>query len=256
MIVSNRQRIDQALQYISVSLAPIVDEVLTEKFGTSDWPEAWSKQAKGKGFISRDDPATYLRAITDLWYPTFSNRFDHDVRSWAGELRTVRNKWAHGKSFSDQRTKRALETAALLLAELNKPELAAKVEKRLPAAAEKLTPAVPNILIDPALIKDTVEWIPTHLVVTAGSRMGTRIPLDQSPITIGRSPDSVLVLPDDYASSRHAEIYQNGDKWFVKDMGSTNGTYVGDQPIYSETYLGPGMSVRIGGTVLELQHWR
>jgi len=94
---------------------------------------------------------------------------------------------------------------------------------------------------------------PTSVVVTDGSLRGTKIALAQSPVLIGRSPDSTLVLTDDYASTRHARLFPKDGKWFVEDLGSTNGTYLGDQKLTAPTQVQPGTRLRIGRTVLELR---
>ena len=44
--------------------------------------------------------------------------------------------------------------------------------------------------------------------------------------TIGRRPDNSLQIEDASISSRHAEIYFENNAFFVKDQGSTNGTYL------------------------------
>lgn len=94
---------------------------------------------------------------------------------------------------------------------------------------------------------------PTRLVVTQGPLTGTTLPLSGSSILIGRAPSCTLVLDDDYSSSRHARIFPQGDQWFVEDLGSTNGTYLGDQRISSPAQLAPGVGVQIGRSVVELQ---
>lgn len=94
---------------------------------------------------------------------------------------------------------------------------------------------------------------PTRLVVTAGPLTGTTLPLSTSSILIGRAPSCTLVLDDDYSSSRHARIFPQGDQWYVEDLGSTNGTFLGDQPVSSPTFLPPGVGVQIGRSVVELQ---
>ena len=94
---------------------------------------------------------------------------------------------------------------------------------------------------------------PTRLVVTAGPLTGTTLPLGASSILIGRAPGCTLVLDDDYSSSRHARIFPQGDQWFVEDLGSTNGTFIGDRQISGPAPLRPGVGVQIGRSVVELQ---
>ncbi len=94
---------------------------------------------------------------------------------------------------------------------------------------------------------------PTRLVVTEGALRGTILPLGSSSVLVGRSPSCTLVLDDDYSSSRHARLFQQGDQWFVEDLGSTNGTFVGDHRVESPTPVPTGTPVRIGRSVVELQ---
>lgn len=90
------------------------------------------------------------------------------------------------------------------------------------------------------------------LVVTDGPLSGTVIPLGTSQITLGRAPDSTIVIDDDFASSRHARIYPSEGAWIVEDLGSTNGTWIERARITSPTALPPGAPLRIGRTTLQL----
>jgi pSer/pThr/pTyr-binding forkhead associated (FHA) protein len=92
-----------------------------------------------------------------------------------------------------------------------------------------------------------------QLVVTAGARAGTRITLGEAPITIGRAEDSTLVITDDYASARHARLVPRNGQWLLEDLGSTNGTYLGQHKLNGPTPLEVGVPIRIGRTVLELR---
>ncbi|MBD7980210.1 MULTISPECIES: FHA domain-containing protein FhaB/FipA [Oerskovia] len=94
---------------------------------------------------------------------------------------------------------------------------------------------------------------PTRLVVTAGPLRGTTVPLSASSILLGRAPSCTLVLDDDYSSSRHARIFPQGGTWYVEDLGSTNGTYINEQRITGIQPLAPGVSVRVGQSIVELQ---
>jgi pSer/pThr/pTyr-binding forkhead associated (FHA) protein len=90
-------------------------------------------------------------------------------------------------------------------------------------------------------------------VVTEGPLRGTTLPLGSSAVLIGRAPSCTLVLDDDYASSRHARVYPEGDQWLVEDMGSTTGTVLDDQKVTAPVPVRAGAQIRIGQSVLELQ---
>jgi len=94
---------------------------------------------------------------------------------------------------------------------------------------------------------------PTHLIVVEGDNTGARAELSQAPLLIGRGSDAAIKLDDDYVSTRHARVAASGDEWFVEDLGSTNGTYVGAARITQPTTIGLGNQVRIGKTILELR---
>ena len=97
------------------------------------------------------------------------------------------------------------------------------------------------------------SMVPAILVVTAGSLAGTRLRLGSGTILIGRAEDSTLVLDDDYASTRHARIVQQGNGYAVEDLGSTNGTYLDRARVTAPTPVPVGVPIRIGRTVLELR---
>jgi len=94
---------------------------------------------------------------------------------------------------------------------------------------------------------------PTHLIVVEGDNPGTRAELADAPLLIGRGSDAAIKLDDDYVSTRHARVAASGDEWFVEDLGSTNGTYVGPVRITGPTTIAPGIQVRVGKTILELK---
>lgn len=95
--------------------------------------------------------------------------------------------------------------------------------------------------------------VPSTLVVTQGALSGTTVRLGDSPVTLGRSQDSTIVLDDDYVSSRHARFFPREGQWLVEDMGSTNGTYIDRTKVTSATLVKIGVPIRIGKTVVELR---
>ena len=92
-----------------------------------------------------------------------------------------------------------------------------------------------------------------ELVVTEGPLQGTRVQLASSPILLGRAQEATLVLEDDYASGRHARLFPQGSRWFVEDLGSTNGTFLADAQLTRALPVEPGVPIRIGKTVIELR---
>lgn len=86
-----------------------------------------------------------------------------------------------------------------------------------------------------------------NIVVTSGRLAGTRIPLGDNDILIGRNADCHLVLDDDFSSGHHARIFPAQNGWGVEDLGSTNGTFVNGERVDSE-HLRDGDQVTIGRT--------
>ena len=79
------------------------------------------------------------------------------------------------------------------------------------------------------------------------------IPLEGAQITLGRAPDSTIVIDDDYASSRHARIYESEGAWVAEDLGSTNGTWIDRTRLTTPTVLPIGAPLRVGRTTLVIQ---
>lgn len=94
---------------------------------------------------------------------------------------------------------------------------------------------------------------PSALHVVSGANQGQSVPLGEGPILLGRGTDAAIRLDDDYVSTRHARFATNGEQWFVEDLGSTNGTYIGSQRVSTPVPVGLGIQVRVGKTVVELR---
>lgn len=67
---------------------------------------------------------------------------------------------------------------------------------------------------------------------------------------LGRGPECSICLDDVRASRQHAEIYKRGGNYFLRDIGSTNGTFVGGVQVVEPVMLEDGVEVSIGETTL------
>jgi pSer/pThr/pTyr-binding forkhead associated (FHA) protein len=72
-------------------------------------------------------------------------------------------------------------------------------------------------------------------------------------LQVGRAEACQIQLPDTYASSFHARIYNRDGSWYIEDLGSTNGTYVNQRRITAPAELRAGDRVKIGKTTLDLR---
>ena len=70
-------------------------------------------------------------------------------------------------------------------------------------------------------------------------------------ITIGRSDDNDIAIPDAFVSHHHAHIVAHGNQYVIEDLGSRNHTYVNDEELDGSAYLSPGDVIRIGFATLE-----
>ncbi|MET0842886.1 MAG: FHA domain-containing protein, partial [Mycetocola sp.] len=92
-----------------------------------------------------------------------------------------------------------------------------------------------------------------RLVITAGPKEGLEVMLGRDPLTIGRAPDSGLVIRDDYTSTHHAKLLLWNEDWMIQDLDSTNGTFLGGKRISSPTQITLGTPIKVGATSFELR---
>jgi hypothetical protein len=70
--------------------------------------------------------------------------------------------------------------------------------------------------------------------------------------TLGRNPTNDFRIPDASVSSFHCEIIVSEDSILVRDLGSTNGTFIDHQPI-QESVIQPGQTVQLGSAEFRLE---
>ena len=101
----------------------------------------------------------------------------------------------------------------------------------------------------------------------AGRRKGTRVEAIRNPallirtgdhsrtfdvnFTVGREGN--LAINDEFASSFHARFQVAHGRWYVEDLGSTNGTWLNGRRIQTAQWVKKGDKVRIGHTVMTVE---
>ncbi|HEV3076344.1 MAG TPA: SpoIIE family protein phosphatase, partial [Thermoanaerobaculia bacterium] len=69
---------------------------------------------------------------------------------------------------------------------------------------------------------------------------------------IGRAAGCDLALADPFLSRQHSRFFRRGERLFVEDLGSRNGTQVNGRPVHGPTEVAPGDAIQISGSVLTL----
>ncbi|MBI4872194.1 MAG: sigma 54-interacting transcriptional regulator [Candidatus Riflebacteria bacterium] len=90
-----------------------------------------------------------------------------------------------------------------------------------------------------------------RVMVVEGPDLGREAFLDGERLAIGTDASNGLVLTDSSVSRRHAELVRTGGGVTLRDLGSTNGTFLAAQRV-REAFVGPGAHVRVGRTELVL----
>jgi DNA-binding winged helix-turn-helix (wHTH) protein len=81
-------------------------------------------------------------------------------------------------------------------------------------------------------------------------RAGKRTALEPGETVIGRDPGAGLFIDDPSVSRRHARIVVAEDRATLEDLGSKNGTHVGDQKVEGTVALDDGARIRVGSVLL------
>lgn len=115
--------------------------------------------------------------------------------------------------------------------------------------SQQFTPPVqqhPSYANQPGQMAQT-QVATVELINTSTGQL-RRIPVNKPVLTIGRDPSNDIVLDSASAvvSRRHAEITNKNSQFFIKDLGSFNGTLVNDQRLTAETPLYDNDRIQLG----------
>lgn len=132
------------------------------------------------------------------------------------------------------------------------PDKAARILREEGSVASASDPDEPRTAISsgvatPAAIPDAPP-LEVTLTATAGADAG-KVWKEQKPLVFIGRRNADVILDDQEASRQHAVIELHGDHFVLKDLGSTNGTYLDDTKV-SAADIRDGSKIRIGDTVL------
>lgn len=141
MAMTNIERVQRALGLLGPALNAFISTTLSAELNGKPWVELLRARDAGKGappdkVYNADDVQNGLRMLTDNipnavrrgWYP-FDDVLSRAQKSWAEELKDVRNRAQHFEPFTNDEAHRALDTAELFLKAIGAPGEADQVRK-------------------------------------------------------------------------------------------------------------------------------
>src|SRR5262245_15512111 len=90
-----------------------------------------------------------------------------------------------------------------------------------------------------------------RLLINPGTPQQWEVPLKPGANTVGRSPACDVQIEHGSVSGTHCQMTVNGGAVLVRDLGSTNGTFL-NKTFVQETALSPGQRLQLGGIEMEL----
>jgi len=122
--------------------------------------------------------------------------------------------------------------------------------QRMPTNPNHLTFEISSPQSYPTLHGDCIDArqersVPKVLRIHPVDSGAALLSIDSDEFTFGRGDDCNAVVREDSASRKHAKIIRKGEKWFLVDLGSTNGTWINEERIQNQQ-LNSGDRIRIG----------
>ncbi|MBK8015115.1 MAG: DUF499 domain-containing protein [Deltaproteobacteria bacterium] len=231
MAINNRERVGRGLEQLRLGLVPFVERELKAKLG-GYWVEEIESRLQEP--LKRDgsggpawDAQAILKVMGDNWQSVFRQSLGHLERSLVGELREVRNRWAHEDPFSSDDTYRALDSMHRLLLSISAPSQADEVVK----------------------MKTDLQRLVFDEQARAKSRQ--RLPLEGQPMT-GLKPWRELVMPHpDVASGRYAQAEFAADLAQVY-AGEGSDEYRDPIEFFRRTFITSGLADLLVGALQRL----
>ncbi|MBW9140164.1 MAG: FHA domain-containing protein [Candidatus Aramenus sp.] len=129
----------------------------------------------------------------------------------------------------------------------------------VPQAIQQTTPQPPTAQLSQQVeVQQQAQKYYLQFIATPASALNKmKVPLDFDVfenISIGRSPENVIVIPDSEVSRRHAVLSLSNGKLYIEDLNSTNGTYVYDgklfQPVKGKQEIQANSIIKLGNSTI------
>lgn len=130
-----------------------------------------------------------------------------------------------------------------------------RVEEHIPTSVYKSNPKRDEELEPSYDLKEISDpgFAPAFLYIDKGPGAGQLFNLRQGALILGRASVSDVRLQHPSISRRHAQISRKGDRFYVRDLGSQNGTYANKQRVEAEIEIFIGDVVTIGSAQIKLR---
>lgn len=236
MAITNKERVGRALDILREGLYPFVEREMRSAYN-----EHWENHALSHLYEDRNLKRTTAERlqqdVTDLinvifgeWHNVFKKILGNAERNLVGELKTIRNDWAHGNNFTTDDAYRALDSTARLLSSISAPQ-ADTVEKQ---KQELLR----------LRFEEQARW---------EKRKATNVAIESNPQG-GLKPWREIVTPhDDVASGRFQQAEFAADLWQVYlDDKNCADEYRDPTEFFRRTYLTEGLKNLVSNALIRL----
>src|SRR5262249_10246329 len=123
----------------------------------------------------------------------------------------------------------------------------------LVSASTRLSVAQVGTEVRKQIVAARGSYMKLSLVVAEGVHKGKAIPIPVAQFVIGRDETCQLRPSSPAVSKRHCAVLVKGSEVFVQDFGSTNGTFINDQPVSGETLVKNGDKLVVGPLVFQIR---
>lgn len=235
MAITNTERVGRGLEQLKIGLGPFVERELKATYkerwrdvAMPSFPDWQARALQLKGGNLNWDVQALISVMLDLWKDCFSKTLGPSERTLVNELRDVRNKHAHQKSFSTDDAYRALDSIARLLIAVSAPE-AANVEQ----------------------MKSELLRLKFEEQIRGEKRKEVSVAVEGRPAG-GLKPWREIVTPHpDVASGRYAQAEFAADLWQVY-LGEGSEEYQNPIEFYRRTFITEGLQVLLKNAIRRL----